>query len=249
MYLCTMKIKIIILTIVSLVTLILSSFSVFTETKKTKKVTVQKFAISPKEISMGNLVVVTIKKKSMNFMVCENEDKEHDFYMNSNFFDKLGSPIGEVVVDGKVINHNSNGGGYFYSNGGEPSISLYQRPKNVKYCSQTGLIGIINGKINKKITKTHLNKQRFYRTLIGKNSSGDLIIIHSDVLGLVSIEDICKFGIAQGIKDGLLFDGGSSVDIKVKSDEVSHYFKSVPDVAKVIAGIDQPPVYIVGDFN
>jgi hypothetical protein len=83
--------------------------------------------------------------------------------------------------------------------------------------------------------------------LIGKNKGGDLIIIHSDVLGLVSIEDICKFGVAQGIKDGLLFDGGSSVDIGIKTNKLNYSFKSVPSFAKPFMGIDEPPIYIVGN--
>ena len=55
-----------------------------------------------------------------------------------------------------------------------------------------------------------------YRTLLGKNSNGDLILLHSGDDGLLSIRDICKLGLKEGIINGLIFDGGSSVEIKVK---------------------------------
>lgn len=192
----------------------------------------------------SNLVVITIKKNSMNFKVTTQSPYNNVFYMNSNFFKNSKTPIGEVVIKGKVINKKENYGGYFYTINGIPNISIGSRPNRVDYSSQTKYIGIKNGKINNNIVDKPLNSKKDYRTLIGKNSNGDLVIIHSSRTGLISMRNICEFGLSLGIKVGLIFDGGSSVDIGIQD----HSFKSIP-FGKNLVGIDQPPVFIVANFK
>lgn len=195
------------------------------------------------------LTVLTIKKNSMDFSVVTKNPTKNDFYMNSNFFTPSVHPIGEVICNGKKINGRINSGGFFYTKNGQPMISMGSRPKGVKNCSQTNYIGIINGKVNKGTTNRGVNKQKAYRTLIGKNSNGDLVVIVSGRFGMISMGDISKFGITKGIKFGLIFDGGSSVDVGVSGNGGSYSFKSVPGIGKSLAGIPEPPVYIVGNFK
>lgn len=230
-----MKTKTITLTILSLIIL---SFT-FKRDEDTSK-----FTVKSELFSKNDLTIITIKKNSMEFGVTTKQPHKNDFYMNSNFFDLSGRPIGEVVVNGKTIKGRNSGGGFFYTVNGEPMISVGSHPKNVKNCSQTNYVGIINGKINKRVTNHGVNKKDAYRTLIGKNENGDLLIIHSNRMGMVSMNEICEFGIKKGIKTGLIFDGGSSVDVGING----HSFESVP-IGKGLLGIDNPPVYIVGNFR
>lgn len=193
-----------------------------------------------------SLTVVTIKKNSMDFSVVTENPTNNDFYMNSNFFTPSAKPIGEVISNGVKINSRVKGGGFFYTKNGQPMITIGKHPKNVDNCSQTSYVGIINGVVNEKMVNRGVNKQKAYRTLIGKNLDGDLVIIVSNRLGLISMGDISNFGISKGIRLGLIFDGGSSVDIGINND---YSFKSVPGIGKKLGKIHEPPVYIVGNFK
>ena len=61
------------------------------------------------------------------------------------------------------------------------------------------------------------------------------------------MREISEFAITQGMISGILFDGGSSVDIGIKTKNLNYSFKSVPSFAKLFMGIDEPPIYIVGN--
>jgi len=208
----------------------------------------EKVSLSSHSFDNKSFVVIKIKKNTMNFSVKRRNDVDNDFFMNANFFTPKGDEIGEVTIDGKKVNKKIKYGGYFYSDGGEPKISL-KRPTNAKFVCQTRYVGIKNGTVNSYITDTKTNKGEACRTLIGKNQDGDLLIIHSDNLSLVSMRTISEFGISLGITTGLLFDGGSSVDIKLESSDTSYKFKSVPSFAKSLIGTPEPPIYIVGNFK
>ena len=208
----------------------------------------------PKEVMLNNhnfkgnsYVSITFKKNSMNFKVKKRKDINDDFYMNANFFNPSGKEIGEVIINGKKINEKVKFGGYFYSDGSQGHISLYKRPSNVKFCVQTKFVGIINGEINRRVTRGGSNTEGAYRTLIGENKKGDIILIHSNNLSLVSMDEICEFGLEKGIVNGVLFDGGSSVDIGLKTENINYSFKSLSGVLKTLTGTPEPPIYIVGN--
>lgn len=216
---------------------LLLSFSI--QAQKSKK-----FVIQNVSYKTSSLYVITIKKNTMKFGVTKKTPYDNEFYMNSNFFKNSKKPIGEVIINRKVINPKENYGGYFYTVNGNPMISIGSHPKNVEFSSQTKYIGIKNNKINNNIVDKPLNSQKEYRTLIGKNQNGDLIVIHSARDGKISMRNICEIGLNYGIQIGLIFDGGSSVDIGLND----HSFKSIP-FGKTLIGIDEPPVFIVGNFN
>jgi hypothetical protein len=194
----------------------------------------------------GDVYIIKIFKGKMNYKVDTKNEGNFDFYLNSNFFTNT-SPIGEVIVNGKTINEKVSRGGYFSSNGGNPTISLYDRP-NSTYSTQTKYIGIKNSVLNHTMFKSKLSKWKTYRTLLGKDKDGNLILIHSGKNGLVSIEDICVMGKSEGMVNALIFDGGSSIEVLVKDGNYKHNYHSVSDDDKKRLKIHKPFSYITGKF-
>jgi hypothetical protein len=195
----------------------------------------------------GSVYVIVLKKNQMNFKVSSKNETSNDFYMNSNFF--ANGPIGEVKIDGETKNRKKLGGGFFTSNGNSPKLYFNSRPNSVKYSSQTHLIGIKNGVINNRICKQKWARLKTYRILIGKDKKNNVIVVHSGNGGFQTIKDVCKIGVKYGIVNGLLFDGGSSVDVGLKDGFYSHTFQSVSTISKKLVGIHKPYTYIIGNFN
>lgn len=195
------------------------------------------------------LTIITIKNNSMKFSVDTKKSDNYDFYLNANFFKEDGSIEGLTRVNGKNISNQSNFGGSFYTINNKPFISMNGCPTSSINCVQTSYRGIINGSINTRVTNTSVNSRKVYRTLIGKNKNGDLVIIHSTRWGFISMKGICEYGLKLGIKDGLLFDGGSSIDLKISKNGKTHRYQSVPTIIKKVFNIKNPPVYIVGNFK
>ena len=193
--------------------------------------------------------VIIMDKKDMKFGVSEGKPKNSDFYINSNFFSNEG-PIGLVVVNGKKINKRSESGGYFYVSNGIPYVRAKSCPTNVKFASQTILWGIDNGRVNTGLLKTSHAKLKRHRTIMGENSKGQIMVISSSsYLSLVTIEEIINFAISKGMTEGILLDGGTSVDYKFSNGEKSVEFSSVPESTKPVLGIKKPTTYIYGNLN
>jgi exopolysaccharide biosynthesis protein len=184
----------------------------------------------------------------MKFGVSTNKPTKSDFYINSNFFTNK-SPIGMVVIDGKKIHSKTVGGGYFYVINGDAYIRAKKCPKNVDFASQTILWGIDNGVKNKKLFKTSHGKLKRYRTIIGENNNGEIMIISSDRLGLVTIKEIIDFAYNKGMNEGILLDGGTSVDYKFSDGKNSISFESIPGKLKPLFNIKKPTTYIYGNLN
>lgn len=195
------------------------------------------------------LTVITINSNSMKFSVDTKKSDDYDFYLNANFFKPDGSIEGLTRIDGKNISNQSKFGGSFYTVNNKPYISMHGCPSSSTNCVQTSYRGIINGSINTRVTNTSVNSRKVYRTLIGKNKKGDLVIIHSTRWGFISMKGICEYGLKLGLKDALLFDGGSSIDIKISKNGTTHRYQSVPTLFKYVLGIKIPPTYIVGKFE
>ena len=198
------------------------------------------------DINGGEVFVIKIFKNNMNYKVNNNNSGDVDFYLNSNFFTNT-NPIGEVIINNKTINKSVKGGGYFTSDGGQPTISLYNRP-NSEYSTQTKYIGIKNGKLNTNMFVSKLSKWKTYRTLLGKDLNGDLILVHSGRNGILNIEEISKIGKSEGMYNALIFDGGSSIEVYLKDGNFEHRYHSVSDTQKKLQKIHKPFVYITGKF-
>jgi hypothetical protein len=196
----------------------------------------------------SNFNILIVNKNHMKFGVSTNKPTKSDFYTNSNFFTNKSS-IGLVVINGKKIHSKTVGGGYFYVVNGKAHISAKKCPKNVDFASQTILWGIDDGVKNKKLFKTVHGKLKRYRTIIGENNNGDIMIISSERLGLVAIKEIIDFAYNRGMTEGILLDGGTSVDYKFSDDKNSISFESVPSDLKPLFNIKKPTTYIYGNLN
>ncbi len=190
-----------------------------------------------------DLQVFVIEKDQMTFGVSSSLPENSDFFVNSNFFDAAG-PIGLVVENGKRINPRVPGGGFFYVDSSGAHVDS-SSPTRTTFNSQTLLSIIEKGEINTGLTRSGHGKSRTYRTLIGETRSGDIVFIASSRMGLVTISEIAEVAIRNNVYNGILLDGGSSVDYRFGDTR----FKSMPGPVKNILEIQEPKTYIYGNFN
>jgi len=193
--------------------------------------------------------VYVIDTDEMDFAVSETKPKDADFYINSNFFTTDADPIGLVVIDRKRKSSRVDGGGYFYVNNGKPYVSSKKCPYVTDYASQTILWGIDNGVVNEQLLKKSHAKLKRYRTLMGVNKEGDIVVISSNRIGLVTIKELIEFSEKYNLVDGILLDGGTSVDYKFTDEYGTTEFRSVPMGLKGPLSIDEPTTYIYGNFK
>lgn len=196
-----------------------------------------------------NFNILTIKKGEMEFGVSNKKPKNTDFYINSNFFTKKNNPIGLVVIDRLRYSNRKTGGGYFYVVNGVPHISSKYCPKMTDYASQSILWVIDDGVENKRLYNTNHGNKNVYRTVMGQNKDGDIIVVSSSRLGFVTIEEIVSYSKSVGVVEGILLDGGTSVDYKFSDGSTEIEFQSMPDIVKSSMDIDQPTTYIYGNFR
>lgn len=193
--------------------------------------------------------VLILKKDEMNFGVSNKKPENADFYINSNFFTKSNNPIGLVVIDRLRHSDRKIGGGYFYVVNGIPHVSSKYCPKMTEYASQSILWAIDNGVKNEGLFNTKHANKNVYRTVMGQNKDGDIIVVSSNRLGFVTIKEIVDYSESIGMVEGILLDGGTSVDYKFSDDSNEIEFQSIPDVIKSSMDIDQPTTYIYGNFK
>ena len=196
-------------------------------------------------ISDTDYNVIKINKDEMSFGVSTEKPSDADFYINSNFFTKSNNSIGLVVINRLRHSKRKSGGGYFYVVDGQPHIASGFCPRMTDYASQSILWGIDNGIKNEGLFNTRHVNETAYRTIMGENAEGQIVVISSNRLGLVTIKEIVDYAASIGMVEGILLDGGSSVDYKF-DDEV---FQSVPDIVKSAMDINQPTTYIYGNFK
>ena len=191
--------------------------------------------------------ILKINKDEMSFGVSNNRPDTADFYINSNFFNN--SAIGLVVIEGLRYSNRHRSGGYFYVVNGKPHIASGFCPRMTQYASQTILWGIDNGIKNEKLFNTRHGNLNRYRTIMGENSEGQIIVVSSNRIGLVTIKEIVDYAESLGMVEGILLDGGTSVDYKFTDDSEIETFQSVPDFIKSRTNIKQPTTYIYGNFK
>ena len=190
---------------------------------------------------------IKINKNKMNYSVTNHNHENFNFYVNANYFDK--KPIGEVKINGEVINRKNKKGGYFTTDGKTPKFYFYNRPNNVKFSSQTHTIGIINGKLNFHIFNQSWAKYRLHRLIVGEDINGNIIVVHSRDNGKLTVSEICEISKKLGVYNGLIFDGGASVEIGLKDGNINYTYQSVSDLSRNFFNVPTPSVFIVGNFN
>jgi len=202
-----------------------------------------------KVYSEADYNIMIVDKHSMNFGVSKKKPQNADFYTNSNFFSKNNTPIGLVVINGKTISRKVKGGGYFFVKNGMPYVKAKICINKPEYSSQSILWAIDDGMKNKKLFNNTNGQKKVYRTIIGENSNGDIIVISSTRFGLVSIKEIVDFAEKKGMTEGILLDGGSSVDYKFSDGNNILSLNSVPHELKPLLDIDEPTTYIYGNLK
>lgn len=191
--------------------------------------------------------IITFKKDKTSFEVTKNK-KNYDFYVNSNFFTKNQNVIGGLVIDGKKQNSQLNKGGSFVVKNKKPYI-IFNRVKKCEHLSQSIIWVIKDGNFNKRmLEQPHANK-KVMRLLMGKNSNGEIVVIHSNPLVFVNMSDIVNYAKSQNVVDGIILDSGSSVDLSLGTKDYSHSIKALPSFVKKKININEPVVYIAGNFN
>ena len=192
--------------------------------------------------SNNNFNIYIFNPKKVNFGVSSVRPTGKKFYMNSNFFNKKA--IGLVVENGVKKSSRVSGGGYFYVINGNVNVKRGGCPRNTDYASQTILWGIDDGVTNKSLMRQRHAKLLTYRNIVGKNKNGEIIFIVSNFGGVVTIEDVINEGVKQGMIEGILFDGGSSVEHVFNDGKYSTSFMSLSDGSKKLLNIDKPTTYI-----
>lgn len=186
---------------------------------------------------------VFVFNEGCDFSVVEDNPKDCEFYINTNFFDEDNNPIGLVVVDGTRHSDRTRGGGYFYVKDGNPVVSR-KCPSYTDYSTQTILWGISNGHINNRLINMKHAKEETYRNVVGQNRKGDIIIVTSTFGSMVTIEEILSVGKTFDMVNAVLFDGGTSLDYKFNNGEYRTKFKSLPNWVGFILGYGNSTTYI-----
>jgi len=222
------------------------SFTV-TPTKKTKNSEVS--IINARKYINRNCEVGVIKiyKNRMDYSVTNQNHEDFNFYVNANYFDK--NPLGEVKIDGKVISKKNKNGGFFTTDGKTPKFYFNNRPNRVKYSSQTHTVGIIRGKVNERIFNQNWAKLKVHRLMVGEDINGNIIVIHSRNLGFLTVAEICKIAEKLGVHNGLIFDGGASVEVGLRDGKTKYSYQCVGDLTRKLFNVPTPSVFIVGNFK
>lgn len=238
--------KLLFLSLDLLLLVFLSSFSY-----KTVVLSKNNFSVVKHHLDDVNqsLYVVTIQKNSMKFGVSKGNSNKNDFFLNANFFTPSGKPIGEVVINHKKINPRISGGGFFYTLNGTPHVSLNGHPSNAENVVQTKYVGVINGKLNKSLFRGSMNTSEVKRQIMGINENGDLVIVLTDLTSNVTMKRLSQFALDMGLKNAILFDGGSSIDLFIRDSQNSFSLMTLPHLLKKLSNTPEPPIYIVGNFN
>ena len=198
--------------------------------------------------------VLKFNPKYFKFGVSEGRPTNTDFYINSNFFDPGAIPRGRVVIDGKEKHAKQENGGFFYVKNGTPYVRSKYCPSSTEYGTQSVFWALNDGKINNFGLSENHAKIKVFRTLIGENEKGEIILIISKIR--LDAKRILYFSKKYNLIDAVFLDGGTSVDYYFNNGEYFSSFKSIPDIVKIcsqkisfIKSIDFPPVYITGSFK
>jgi hypothetical protein len=190
---------------------------------------------------------IIFKEGKTSFEVTKNKEN-YDFFVNSNFFTKRKEVIGGLVINGKKENTQLNKGGSFVVKNGKPYI-VFNKVKKCDYLSQSIVWVIKNTNLNTRMLSQRHANEKVMRLLMGKNTNGEIVLIHSNPLVLVTMSDIVEYAKSQGIVDGIILDSGSSVDLSLGTKDYSHSIKALPSFVKKKINIHEPVVYIAGNFN
>lgn len=190
---------------------------------------------------------IFFKNSKVNFSVTQQKEG-FNFFVNSNFFTKNANAVGGLIIDGQTVSQQIPLGGSFIVKNGIPSIK-FGRAKKCEHLSQSVVWAIKKGELNMTIAQEPKQEEKTHRLLIGTNQNGEIVVVHSNPMVLVTITQIIKFADSIGVTNAIILDSGSSVDLSLSSDDYTHTMKTIPSFVKSWIGIDEPVAYIAGTFN
>jgi exopolysaccharide biosynthesis protein len=234
--------------------IILSTFIVLFISVPNESHTVQnKFSV--KQLNFDNLGidgkinVIEIFKDAISYEVTNKNHREYDFYVNANYFTIENIPVGEVVIDGKVVRRNNKNGGYFTTDGKSPKFYYNRRPSGVMFSSQTHTPIIMDGNPNTRIFNKSWARIKLPRLVIGKKSNGNIVVIHTIGKTRCSVSDFYNISKSLQLKDALMLDGGASIEVGLTYKNFNYKYQIVSDIERKIGKVPTPSVFIVGNFN
>jgi hypothetical protein len=192
----------------------------------------------------NNFNIYVFDAGASRFGVSTKRPEGKRFYMNANFFTPSADPIGLLIENGRKRSDATPGGGCFFVVGGRADLRRGACPPNATHASQTLLWAIDDGRVNQSLMTARHARVLTYRNLLGKNRNGDIVVIASRFGGVVNVRDVVDEAVSQGVVEGLLFDGGTSVEYSFDDGRYSSSFRSLTDLSKSILGIDRPVSYI-----
>lgn len=77
------------------------------------------------------------------------------------------------------------------------------------------------------------------------DDEGRVVVVVSRLGGIATVGDVIDTGLNFGVRDGLLLDGGSSVEYAYSDSEFSSGFRALSASLKRWRDIPEPPVFIV----
>ena len=181
----------------------------------------------------GALEVYRFRRGDFRWRVLTEKPADGAFFINANFHDKQGLPLGLLLSQGRVIQKPDRANGVFVVGKGGPRVQ--RRPGPLKGLEagfqgremplrQGRLVG--NGRRNTKV-KPNASLRNF-RSLLGQAKNGDLILVVSGPGGLVTLPEIACVARHVGVYNGMVPDGGVSLDYGHDFDGAAHRFQSLP---------------------
>jgi len=232
-----------------IVSLIFLSPSIDKSQQIENKVKIYQRDFSEKYKIKGKVNIIELSKHTVSYKVVNKNHREYDFYVNSNYFTIENEPVGEVKINGKTIKKRSKNGGFFTSNGKNPSFYFNHRPSNVLFSSQTHTPLIIEGTPNHKIFNQKWARYKLPRLVIGEKRNGNIVVFHTIEKTKCSVYDFFEISKFLGLKNALMFDGGASIEVGLSYKNINYKYQIVSDLQRKIAKVPTPSVFIVGSFN
>lgn len=235
--------------VVTFISLIFLSPKIVQNQHLENKIKIYQRDFSEKYKIKGNVNIIEFSKDALSYKVVNKNHREYDFYVNSNYFTIENEPVGEVKIDGKNIKKRSKKGGFFTSNGKNPTFYFNHRPNNVLFSSQTHTPIIIEGIPNYNIFNQRWAKYKLPRLVIGERRNGDIVVFHTIEKTKCSVHDFFLISKFLGLKNALMFDGGASIEVGLSHKRINYKYQIVSDLHRKIAKVPTPSVFIVGTFN
>jgi hypothetical protein len=198
--------------------------------------------------SIQNMNITEFENNCDIFSISQSRPDDSSFYVNANFFDENGDPLRGLIINSDIVSEVTRTGGVFYidKNGCANVDSIDPFHGETPYLVQSVLGGIHNGIPDETIVDSQHGRISNYRTLVGQRKDGSIVIVTPGILGLTTAQEILELSVEHGVYEGVLFDGGSSVDVRTSK---YNHFRSIPNYIKSRLDIDEPPSYIVATIE